>query len=150
MYTAVVHNTCETLGKKSLKHVAQWYLACQGCLRKINVKSTCVRKQNKCIQGGKTKFIIIKKIVKSSFSIKMKINIFCKFLPRNSEGPFLIQMAYFGKFGSIEMSVASWSSPRLSALELTLSSTVGWGVFSLLQSSSFGEYSSLSSSSSFS
>ena len=75
---------------------------------------------------------------------------FWKFLPRNSEGPFLIQMAYFGKFGSIEMSVASWSSPRLSALELTLSSTVGWGVFSLLQSSSFGEYSSLSSSSSFS
>ena len=85
---------------------------------------------------------------KSFFSLFNEMKIIWKFLPRNSEGPFLIQMAYFGKFGSIEMSVASWSSPRLSALELTLSSTVGWGVLSLLQSSSFGEYSSPSLSSS--
>ena len=129
-----MHNTCETLGMQSLKHVALWYLF---SLPKLSKKNQC--QLHLCAQGGKTCEIIF---------LTNKWRFGRKFLPRNSEGPFLIQMAYFGKFGSIEMSVASWSSPRLSALELTLSSTVGWGVFSLLQSSSFGEYSSPSLSSS--
>ena len=125
------------------------------CLPRLSKKNQCqihmCEKTKQVHTGWKNKILPFLKICEIIFLNKNEtLKFFWKFLPRNSEGPFLIQMAYFGKFGSIEMSVASWSSPRLSALELTLSSTVGWGVFSLLQSSSFGEYSSLSSSSSFS